>query len=217
MPKVTFNVGDMSDVDAAQSKFYDGEVPPKGTYRTKVALCKLKTTQKGDPMLTFVFEIAEPKGSDKSRYNGYGIWHNAVLLSQSAPFINGMLDGLGIARPNLWRGGVVTDPKDEDIVVRIGKVKVAGLTTVVNTKRRIYNDEPQLSIVNFFKDDDGDDGDVDDLGEGASMEEPEEAVVEKAPAKRKPKAKPAPEPEPEDDESEFDDGDDSWDDDESSF
>lgn len=142
MPRITINVGDFSGVKAAQGfNNYDGPTPPAGSYRIKTGLFRIVTNSSDDPMFKIVLEIAEPKSSEKAKYNGYAIWHNANITEKSAPFTNAMLDALGIDRKAVWAGadgGIVTFKEKPEDVKKIGTKLVKGLEALVTTKRAEY-------------------------------------------------------------------------------
>lgn len=168
MPKVKIQAGaNLASVDAAKG-FYAGDVPPRGLYRCRTKLFKLVENASGNQMFKIVFEIAEPKGSKKSKYNGYGIWHNANLTEKSAPFVNAMLDALEIPRKAVWGGVVVTSKNDDEKVLKIGTKSVLDIEVMVNTKREQYKGDDKLTAVSFLpateasEDADEDDDDEDE-------------------------------------------------------
>ena len=161
MPKVNLNVKDYSDVDAAEGfNNYAGPTPPKGAYICKTGLFRIVDNSSGDPMFKIIFEIAEPKGSKKAQYNGYAIWHNANITQQGAPYLNAMLDALGLPRKAVWSGaagGIVTSKENPEDVVKIGGTKVRGIEVFVTTKRDNYpvgSDEWNLKATSFSSIDD---------------------------------------------------------------
>lgn len=180
MPKI--NIGtDYSGVDAAEGfSDYAGPTPPKGLYRTVVSKWWLVKNKNDDPMFRVILEIAEPKGSEKHRYNGYAIWHNVNLTAKSAPFANAFFDALGVARKAVWTGGIVVSQKDDTVVGKIGDKKIAGLSVKVNTRRKEYpvgSGDYKLEGASFLpdtakalSDDDGDEGFSDSDDEAVSNE-----------------------------------------------
>lgn len=146
MPKAVINAGDFTGTNAAEGfSEYDGPTPPKGSYKCKVSRWWLKDNSKGDKMFKIVLVIAEPKSSEKARYNGYAIWHNANLTNVGAPFANAMLDAMGLSRAAVWKGedgGVIVSKKDDEVVGRIGGRNIADLpVTVIGTRKRRYGTE----------------------------------------------------------------------------
>jgi hypothetical protein len=170
MPKIRVTAGDFSGTDAAQGfSDYDGPVPPKGVYECRTKLWKIVENSSGDLMFKIIFEINEPKGSEKYRYNGYAIWHNASITEKSAPYLNAMLDAIGIPRAHIWREGgrIVTDPKDDETVIKIGGKSPLGMAVKVNAKQKEYpkdSDQFSLNVVSFLatKKATGEDADDDD-------------------------------------------------------
>lgn len=168
MPKIKIQAGaNLASVDAAKG-FYAGDVPPRGLYRCRTKLFKIVENSSGNQMFKIVFEIAEPKGSKKSKYNGYGIWHNANLTEKSAPFVNAMLDALEIPRKAVWGGVVITSKTDDEKVLKIGSKSVLDIEVLVNTKREQYKGDDKLTAVSFLpasaadEDDESDDEDEDE-------------------------------------------------------
>lgn len=180
MPKV--NIGtDYSGVDAAEGfSDYSGPVPPKGLYRCNVSKWWLVKNRNDENMFKVILEIAEPKGSEKHRFNGYAIWHNVNLTAKSAPFANAFFDALGISRKAVWTGGIVVSQKDDTVVGKIGDKKIAGLSVKVNAKLREFpkdSGDYNLNAASFLpdtdkvtNDDDADEGFDNDPDEAASNE-----------------------------------------------
>lgn len=166
MPKVKIAAGDFSGVDAAVGfNDYVGPTPPKGVYRTKTTLWRLTTNSKGDQMFKIIFTIDEPKGSKNAKYNGYAIWHNANLTQKSAPFVNAMLDALGVSRKAVWVAGVVTSRENPEDVVKIGGKSPIGLVVAISTRRKEYpvgSGEWQLEARTFLEASEADLSEVDE-------------------------------------------------------
>ena len=158
MKKMKFNVGaDAADAEAGQSNFYDGDVPPRGVYRFVVRgdMLRMKTNCNGDPMLSGLAEIREPKGSDKAKYNGYGMWFQQNVTKQGAPYVNNFLDTLGFNRKAFWgTGGVTIDENDADedrnivgTITKIGTKAVAEeIPCRIRTKRGKWDGEDRLEV-----------------------------------------------------------------------
>lgn len=139
--KLKFNVGEeAADADASSEGFYDGPTPPKAVYRTTLKFLRVKDNSKGDPRISGICEIAEPKGSDKAKYNGYGIWIGLNINKQSAPYVNNFLDTFGFNRKAFWgAGGVTIDENDENgsgmLILKIGtKIVKEGAACRIRTK-----------------------------------------------------------------------------------
>lgn len=148
--------GNHSKVDANKGfQNYDGPVPPKGLYRVVVKFWKIVENRNNDPMFKVLMEIAEPKASEKAKYNGYAIWHNANLTDKGAGFVNGMLDAFGINRDFVWEGPkqkIIVSQDDDEKITKIGTVKVDGLAVLVSTKKEEYpagTGEFSLKAVSF--------------------------------------------------------------------
>lgn len=139
--KLKFNVGgEAADVDPNSDGFYDGPTPPKGVYRTQLKFLRIKDNSNGDPRISGICEIAEPKGSDKAKYNGYGIWVGLNITKQGAPYVNNFLDTFGFNRKAFWgTGGVTVDENDENksggLILKIGtKIVKEGAACRIRTK-----------------------------------------------------------------------------------
>jgi hypothetical protein len=140
MPKANVRLGEFADIEpAAGFTDYTGPVPPAGLYHCTLKWMKLTKNGSGDPMFKVIFEVSEPKGSEKAKYNGYAIWHNANITRVGAPYLNAMLDALGLGRSD----DIILsdDGGKEERVVKIGRKKVDGLTVLVNTKRKEWPED----------------------------------------------------------------------------
>lgn len=196
VPLAKIKVGDFSDIDAAEGfSDYSGPTPPKGVYLFEVKKWWLVENKNSEPMFKIIFEIAEDKGSEKAKYNGYAVWHYANITEKSAPFLNAMLDALGISRKAVYASKIVLSQEKEDLVVKIGSKAVAGLEVLINTKREEWpkdSDEWRLkaasfaeatgrSVVTKDEDDTADDGDTypdadgDEVSEGDGPEAEEDS------------------------------------------
>lgn len=179
VPIAKVKLGEFADIDAAEGfSDYTGPTPPKGMYRCKIKFLKLVTNSKGDPMFKVLFEIAENPKGDKAKYNGYAIWHNANITKVGAPYLNAMLDALGLSRS----GKIVLSAEKEERVTKIGGKEVDGLVVLITTARkRKYGTDPEddeweleakafapAGKVSTAKDEDPDedDGDESDSDEG---------------------------------------------------
>jgi hypothetical protein len=176
MGKLAIRAGDFSGVEAAAGfNNYVGPTPPKGLYRWTTKLWRVKTNSAGDQMFMIVFEIDEPPKSKNAKYNGFASFHNANLTEQSAPYVNGLLDALGLSRKAVWTGagnGVVTSKAAPNDVMKIGTKSVIGIDVMGNAVRKEYplkSGEFQLEIKTFLPvnadgddDEDSDESDDDD-------------------------------------------------------
>lgn len=150
MPKVRLNVGDF-DPDAAPAtgfSNYAGPVPPAGLYRCRAKLWRLTKASTGNTMIKVIFEIDEPKNSEKSEYNGYAIWHNLVLVKKASPFVNAALVAMGI-NPKALSNDVVVKPDKTTDIVAIGGKKVNGIPVLVTAKRATFEGNIKLEATSF--------------------------------------------------------------------
>ena len=167
----------------------------EGIHTAKVAEILEKTSQGGDDMLQFKFEIT--KGEDK----GSAVFESFVLTDKA----------LGKFKAFLQAIGMKADGK-----LKIDLDKLIGKVCDIEVFWEEYNGQTRAKISDYYKagkggkveDEDLDDEDEDDTDD---EEEEEEAPKKKAPAKKTPAkktpAKKKPEPE-EDDEDEEEDEDD---------
>lgn len=179
MPKRTFKVsGNAADAELS-GNFYDGETPPPGTYDVILKKMRLKENKNGDDMLNLLYEINEPKSSEKFEYNGYGFWENRNVTDSGAPFVNQFLDAFGFDKKAFW-AGVVLDEEDPPNVTKIGAKRFTGEHAArVGTKNDPYNGEDRLAITRFLKpkEADEDEGDAEET-EGMALGEEGEAGEE---------------------------------------
>lgn len=162
--------------------FYEGSVPPKGIYVTKLKFLKLKENRHGQPMLNGILEINEPEGSEKSKYNGYGIWFNQNVTRQGAGYLNKFLDALCPKsvdrtkfRKMFYNQLIVDNSEDPPVVEKIGTVRIDGKDhrVVVDTKRGSYQGDDKLEVRNYLlaKLDE-------DVEDETDIDEDEEVIVE---------------------------------------
>lgn len=150
--------------DAASGQYYMGELPPAGPYRAKVKFIKVKVNKNQDDMLNVLAEIAEPKGSAKAKYNGYGIWNNINITDQGVPYVKQFLDALGADSEAFFSGKGTQSTETPPQIMTIGKFKLTGENPImVATKRTEYNGNERLEVTKWAPvDADDDDDDVDD-------------------------------------------------------
>lgn len=181
--------------------FYDEAtygVPPKGVYRGVVKRLQSGVTSEsaqnpGQPKMKCVFEIAEPKGTAKAKYNGYGMWiHRPVdpeVANRVNQFLQALLDGTKLTSAKrkavikaFWTGNVQLD--DNDFITKIGTwVIPEEIEVAATTRGDKYNGEVRLAVGNLLpisdapkpkpsdSDDDEDDDDEDVEDEEATDDE----------------------------------------------
>lgn len=172
----------------------------EGRHRVKIVEINEQTSQGGDDMLVFVFEVI--KGESK----GARVYENCVLTDKALWKLQQILQAIGIK----------CDGK-----VALDLDKLIGKVCEIDVFHEEYEGRTRARIGEFFKatsaksSDDEDVDDEDDIDDEDDDEEEEEPAPKKSkkskkqPAKGKSKKKP--EPDPEEDE---DDEDDDFDDDE---
>lgn len=172
----------------------------EGIHTAKVAEILEKTSQGGDDMLQFKFEIT--KGEDK----GSAVFESFVLTDKALWKFKAFLQAIGMKA---------------DGKLKIDLDKLIGKVCDIEVFWDEYNGQTRAKISDYYKagkggkveDEDLDDEDEDDTDD---EEEEEEAPKKKAPAKKTP-AKKAPEkkkPEPEDDDEDEEEDEDDEDEDE---
>ena len=174
----------------------------EGIHTAKVAEILEKTSQGGDDMLQFKFEIT--KGEDK----GSAVFESFVLTDKALWKFKAFLQAIGMKA---------------DGKLKIDLDKLIGKVCDIEVFWEEYNGQTRAKISDYYKagkggnveDEDLDDEDEDDTDD---EEEEEEAPKKKAPAKKTPTkkapAKKKPEPEDDDEDEEEDEDDEDEDEDE---
>ena len=173
----------------------------EGIHTAKVAEILEKTSQVGDDMLQFKFEIT--KGEDK----GSAVFESFVLTDKALWKFKAFLQAIGMKA---------------DGKLKIDLDKLIGKVCDIEVFWEEYNGQTRAKISDYYKagkggkveDEDLDDEDEDDTDD---EEEEEEAPKKKAPAKKTPAKKKAPakkKPEPEDDDEDEEEDEDDEDEDE---
>lgn len=169
----------------------------EGRHRVKIVEINEQTSQGGDDMLVFVFEVI--KGESK----GARIYENCVLTDKALWKLQQILQAIGIK----------CDGK-----VALDLDKLIGKICEIDVFHEEYEGRTRARIGEFFKatsaksSDDEDVDDEDDIDDDEEEEEPAPKKSKKQPTKGK--SKKQPEPDPEEDEEDEDDEDDDFDDDE---
>lgn len=132
------NLGANAKTAKAGEVGYTGDLPPEGAY--VVILKRLSVEEwKSSPGLNMLFEIAEPKGSPREKYNGYGSWGGQGITDQGAGYINQFLTAAFSNEPEIidyfWDDGVRTkaiggkNGRTTNIVTAIGEMPVQRVKT----------------------------------------------------------------------------------------
>lgn len=193
MGQIKFDIGASSDeaskMEGAGGARYDGPMPPKDTYRVIIKRLAMKTNKNKDPMINGVAEINEPEGSNKAKFNGYGIWFNQNVTKQGAGYVNQFLDAISggdeAIRKGFWTKGVSVEDQQnlKNAITKIaGKLRVNsdGMPAKLSAKNgEDQNGNPRLEVGAWLlpvnqdeSDDDGDDEDDEDIDvEDASDED----------------------------------------------
>ena len=136
-------------------------VPPKGVYRFVAKRLKADETgpnsaNPGSPKVVMVLEINEPKGTNKAKFNGYGIWLHRPVDPEYASRVNQMLLALlggtkltdakkKAVLKAFWNGTVVID--DEKFIKKIGTWNIPDAIDVAgSTREETYEGSKRLAI-----------------------------------------------------------------------
>lgn len=162
----------------------------EGRHRVKIVEINEQTSQGGDDMLVFVFEVI--KGESK----GARVYENCVLTDKALWKLQQILQAIGIK----------CDGK-----VALDLDKLIGKICEIDVFHEEYEGRTRARIGEFFKatsaksNDDEDVDDEDDIDDDdEEEEEPAPKKSKKKPAKGKSKKKPEPDPEEEEDEDDED-------------
>lgn len=159
MARVKWGIGGEEPEEMEAFDVYDGPVPPVGVYRCKLRRLQIVTNRNGDDMVKWVMDIAEPKGSEKARYNGCGIWGQQNVTEQGKPFLKSVLvHGLGVSWSD-FIGKTVTESDERPTMVKsIGRKKFLDETIDVRAqlKREVYQGETRLAFGRFLPYEDAD-------------------------------------------------------------
>lgn len=163
----------------------------EGRHRVKIVEINEQTSQGGDDMLVFVFEVI--KGESK----GARVYENCVLTDKALWKLQQILQAIGIK----------CDGK-----VALDLDKLIGKVCEIDVFHEEYEGRTRARIGEFFKatsaksNDDEDVDDEDDIDdEDEEEEEPAPKKSKKQPAKGKSKKQPDPEEEEDDEDEDFDD------------
>lgn len=172
----------------------------EGRHRVKIVEINEQTSQGGDDMLVFVFEVI--KGDSK----GARVYENCVLTDKALWKLQQILQAIGIK----CDGKVALDL--DKLIGKICEVDVFHEEYEGRTRARIGEFFKATSAKSSDDEDVDDEDDIDDDDE--EEEEPAPKKSKKQPAKGKSKKKPEPDPEEEEDEDDEDDLDDEEDEEE---
>jgi len=203
MPKVKdWGLSDTSEPETLDAfEPYDGEDPPKGVYKFRLTMFRVKANKNDDPMLNGLLILQDDR-EGKSDYNGWGLWFNENVTDTGKPFVKRLLNALGVSWNDLMNKTIIREgakwPKsngDEPAPIeKIGTVKFSANDVMVRAnigKRRGEGDDMEVKTWLPWKDDDEDDSDgtepepdeadeaaddADDSADDGDGDEPEEAA-----------------------------------------
>jgi len=117
-------------------KVYDGPQPPRAPYRMRLIRMNTKYNTNGDPWFSVFAAIDEPvkkngKTNVKAQYNGATARGSSNQSADYPEMFNAFLSSMGCSKTDIlavWNTGVETvdNPKGDDFVKTLGKVKIAG-------------------------------------------------------------------------------------------
>lgn len=166
----------------------------EGRHRVKIVEIDEQTSQGGDDMLVFVFEVI--KGESK----GARVYENCVLTDKALWKLQQILQAIGIK----CDGKVALDL--DKLIGKICEIDVFHEEYEGRTRARIGEFFKATSAKSSDDEDVDDEDDIDDDDE--EEEEPAPKKSKKQPAKGKSKKKPDPEEDEDDEDEDFDDEDD---------
>ena len=166
MGKVKFGLDADDAINAEAGEggtFYEGPVPPKGTYAGILKRLELIDENKnGDPMLKYLIELKARPGSDAEQYDGYGVWGNQNVTDQGKGYVNQFLDALTdgsedqiiATRRAFWGGQLIVEDDGKGHVLRIGKMKIdspdCSRKVAFQGKRTKYQGDEKLEVAKFL-------------------------------------------------------------------
>ena len=171
MPKMRFTGLPADPGELPGGDFYLGDVPPAGVYKCKVKWIKVKENKNNDPMINGIAVVNEPKGSSKSKFNGYAMFFNQNVTEQGAPFLAQFLTALGARYKDFAAGNVTVDSEETPNIVRIGTFKVGDNPIVIAAKRGEWQGQDRLEVMRFLS---AEDADEDEDDEDLDVEEDDE-------------------------------------------
>lgn len=144
-----------ADIDGAEDRGaefepYDGPVPPKNAVlRLTLKWARVTEFNSGNSGLTMLFEVAEPKSSEKARYNGCPIFYRLVDTDTQTFKIKQFMAAIG-GTGRHWAATVTQkDDRDNEVVQKWGNVMAQGLVVRAQMGRETYEGE-QRAVVNRF-------------------------------------------------------------------
>jgi hypothetical protein len=166
MGKVTWGTkaADIDNAEERESDFtpYEGDVPTPGVYRMKLVRALVDTFSTGNGGLTMLLEIAEPKSSPKSKFNGAPLWERLVDKDTQTFQIKQFMRAIG-GTGRHWANTVSKkDDQDREVVVKWGNILADGLIIKAQVKRGSYQGEPRAEVARWLPKADEDEDTADD-------------------------------------------------------
>jgi hypothetical protein len=147
--------------------------PKKGPHVFAVKRLMVKPNRNGDPRISAMLVMQNPKKSDASDWNGYLVWDGFNVNEQGNPFLKRFLRALGLEwKDFLNKTKAVEEDNERQQIVQIGRIKFGEDATKDPTIKAIvkvkpaddYNDDEHMEIQRYLPvaDDDEDDEPEDD-------------------------------------------------------
>jgi hypothetical protein len=191
--KVKWGLEDTSEPDSSDSGFYSGPMPPVQPYRVNLKSLSIKLDKNDNGRISGPAEIAEPKKSQASKYNGYTIWVGQSFSDhpRSKAYMLSLCEAIGVSWDDLM-DKTVTEEKPNSTkptkVIKIGRKKIEDLEMIVLTRtEKDQDNNPRLGIAQFKPadwdpDDDLDDDDEADEDDGLDIEDDDDDADDDADA-----------------------------------
>jgi hypothetical protein len=160
--------------------------PGKGPHTFTVKRLMVKDNKNGDPRISAMLIMTNPKKADSAVWNGYLVWDGFNVTEQGKSFLNRFLKGLGLSYQDFLNKTKAVEEQDRSQIVQIAGTKFGEDAVKDPTLRALirvkpaddYNDDEHMEIARYLPaaEDDDDDADEDGAEEVASLDadEPDE-------------------------------------------
>lgn len=174
----------LSNDDIVKKNKKRGEVmwPAKGPHTFKVKRIAMKDNRNGDPRISVMLIMDNPKKSDAASWNGYLIWDGFNVTEQGAPFLKRFLKALGVEWSDFIKRTKAQVDGDKQVITQIGKVKFGGtkdptVTLTIRVKPADdYNDDEHMEVARYLPVDDEPDEDVEDVDDVEEDEDEDDGI-----------------------------------------
>lgn len=137
VPKAIWGDGlSEKDIDNASDSMsvYEGEIPPSGPYRFKVRTMKKTTSKAGNPMVSMMVLLDDPRKDIMKKFGGCPVFATVTVTPQTDFQVKRFTRALGISSADFLKRTVVDE--DENIL-KFGtkKIKDADVYVKINAKK----------------------------------------------------------------------------------